>query len=261
MEKKSGKKVAIITGASGGIGREFTRLMLSENVDEIWAIARNPAKLVALCKEFGDKVIAVSKDLTEPEEVHSIENMLREEKPVITYLINNAGIARMGSYEEFSVKEIEDTVYINCSVIPVLCTMCVPYMRAGSRILNISSAASFQPLPYLNLYAATKVFVRNYSRALNAELKRKGITATAVCPGWVDTDLLVKEINGKKVKFKGMVSAKKVAKTALLDAKRGKDMSVCSMHVKYEHALAKLFPQKISMDTWLRRIREYGYEK
>lgn len=252
------KKIAIITGATGGIGREFTRLMTLENVDEIWAIARNQTKLVALKKEFGDKVIAISKDLSDPEAVHSIERMLDREKPTVSYLINNAGLARMGAFSEFTVKEIEETIFVNCSVVVTLCSICIPYMQTGSRILNISSASSFQPLPYLNLYAATKVFVRNYSRALHEELKSKKITVTAVCPSWVDTELLTKEINGKKVKFPGIVSAGKVAKTALKDAKKGKDMSVCSLYVKNEHVFTKLMPQRITMAIWIRGIRKYG---
>lgn len=251
------KKIAIITGASGGIGREFTRLMVRENVDEIWAIARNQTKLVALKKEFGDRVIAISKDLSDPQAVRSIENMLKEEKTVVAYLINNAGIARMGSCSELKVKEIEEIISVNCSVVATLCSVCIPYMQKGSRILNISSASSFQPLPYLNLYAASKAFVRSYSRALHAELKSKKITVTAVCPGWVDTELLMKEINGKKVKFPGMVSAGKVAKKALKDAKKGKDMSVCSLYVKNEHVFTKLMPQRVSMAIWLWGIRKY----
>lgn len=251
------KKIAIITGASGGIGREFTRLMVRENVDEIWAIAKNQTKLVALKKEFGDRVIAISRNLSDPQAVRSIENMLKEEKPVVTYLINNAGIARMGACSELTVKEIEEIISVNCSVVAKLCSVCIPYMQAGSRILNISSASSFQPLPYLNLYAASKAFVRSYSRALHAELKSKKITVTAVCPGWVDTELLKREINGKKVKFPGMVSAGKVAKKALKDAKKGKDMSVCSLYVKNEHVFTKLMPQRVSMAIWLWGIRKY----
>ena len=251
------KRIAIITGASGGIGREFTRLMVRENVDEIWAIARNQTKLVALKKQFGEKVIAISKDLSDPKEVHSIEAMLRAEMPVVAYLINNAGIARMGFYSEFTTKEIEEIISVNCSAVAKLCSVCIPYMQAGSRILNISSASSFQPLPYLNLYAASKAFVRSYSRALHAELKSKKITVTAVCPGWVDTELLWKKINGKKVSYPGLVSAGKVAKKALKDAKRGKDMSVCSLYVKNEHVFTKLMPQKISMAIWLWGIRKY----
>jgi short-subunit dehydrogenase len=130
-------------------------------------------------------------------------------------------------------------------------------MRQGSRILNISSASSFQPLPYLNLYASTKAFERSYSRALNAELKGTGITATAVCPSWVDTDLLLKEMNGRKIKFPGIVPPDRVAVQALKDAKRGEDMSVCTLYVKWLHVLAKIFPQKVVIYRWVHQIKRY----
>lgn len=251
--------IAIITGASGGIGREFTKLLVQEEVDEIWAIARNLDKLDALREEFGDKVVPVQKDLTNPEDLNAIGAILAERKPVVAYLVNNAGMAKMGSYEDFTVEEIEDTICVNCSAVAVLCTICIPYMQKGSRILNIASASAFQPLPYLNLYASTKAFARSYSRSLHAELRKKGITVTAVCPSWVDTELLMKEINGVPVKFVGIVSPERVAQDALRDAKRGRDMSVCTLHVKCQHVLAKLFPQKAAMHTWQRKIRKYGF--
>lgn len=251
------KRIAIITGASGGIGKEFTKLMLQEEVEEIWAIARDTEKLKALQDEFGDKVVSISRDLTKTSELRAIGQRLEYEKPIVAYLINNAGIAKMGSYKDFTVDEIENTININCNVPAILCTLCIPYMREGSRILNISSASSFQPLPYLNLYAASKAFERSYSRSLNAELKETGITVTAVCPSWVDTDLLMKEINGRHIRFTGIVSPEKVAIKAMRDARRGRDMSVCTMYVKFEHVLSKLFPQKAAMNTWIRRIKKY----
>lgn len=251
------KRIAIITGASGGLGKEFIKLMLGEAVDEIWAIARNHEKLIALKNEMGDKIIPISKDLSMLNEVTSIGLILEKERPDIAYLINNAGIARMGSDQEFDAEEISATISINCTALAILCNICIPYMQQGSRILNISSASSFQPLPYLNLYASTKAFERSYSRALNAELKGTGITATAVCPSWVDTDLLLKEMNGRKIKFPGIVSPERVAVQALKDAKRGKDMSVCTLYVKWLHVLAKLFPQKVIIYRWVHQIKRY----
>lgn len=251
------KKIAIITGASGGIGREFTKLMLNEKVDEIWAIARNAAKLEALRKKYGKKIIPISWDLTDFEELHTFETMLKTQNPEVVYLINNAGIGKKGSYQEYSAKDIDDILSINCRAVAVLCSVCIPYMQAGSRILNISSSSSFQPLPYLNLYAATKAFVRSYSRALNVELKEKKITVTTVCPGWVDTELLPKEINGVPAKYMGMVSAKRAAETALRDAKKGRAMSVCSLLVKCQHVFTKLFPQRLTMKIWLSGIKKY----
>jgi short-subunit dehydrogenase len=251
------KRIAIITGASGGLGKEFVRLMVREEVDEIWAIGRNHDKLIQLKNDLGEKIIPISKDLSKTEELRSIGELLENQTPRDAFLENTAGNARMPSYQELSVEEIDATLHINCSALAILCNICIPYMSKGSKILNISSASSFQPLPYINLYAATKAFERSYSRALNMELKGTGITATAVCPSWVDTDLLMKEKNGVKIKFPGIVSADRVAIAALRDAKRGKDMSICTWYVKYLHVLAKLTPHSMVMNTWVRDIRKY----
>lgn len=99
---------------------------------------------------------------------------------------------------------------LNCGGVVAMGLVCIPYMSAGSRMLNVASQSAFQPLPYLNIYGATKAFVRNYSRALNIELKERGITVTAVCPGWMDTDLFDRaRVGAKKAprKFAGMGNA------------------------------------------------------
>ncbi len=251
------KRIAIITGASGGLGKEFTKLLLQEDVDEIWAVARNQERLIALKTELGENIVILSKDLSKAEEIASIAKMLEDQKPVIAYLVNSAGVARMGTYADFSAKDVDAMIRINCCALAMLCTICIPYMSTGSRILNLSSASSFQPLPYLNLYAATKAFERNYSRALNVELKGTGITSTAVCPSWVDTDMLTKETNGKAIKFSGIVSPGQAAKKAMHDARRGKDISVCTVYVKWLHLLSKLLPQKTIMNAWVRQIKKY----
>lgn len=252
-----GKRIAIVTGASAGIGKEFTKHMRKEDIDEIWAVARKKDRLLALKQELGDKIVTISKDLTDRDDLYSFQELLSDQKPVIAYLVNNAGVAKMGSYQDFCLDEIEATIQINCTAMVILCTLCIPYMKSGSRIINISSAASFQPLPYLNLYAATKVFERSYSRSLNAELKGTGITATAVCPSWVDTELLLKEYNGHEIQFPGLVSADLVVRKAMKDVKRGKDMSICTLHVKCVHLAAKLSPQSWAMNTWVHKIKEY----
>lgn len=251
------KKIAIVTGATGGLGREFIELMRKESIDEIWAIARNEDKLDTLKKEIGNQIVTISKDLAKREDIESIQTLLRAEKPEVVYLINNAGMGKMGHYNEFSMEEMEQMLDINCRAVITLSYLCIPYMKAGSRILNISSQASFQPNPYLNLYAATKAFVTSYSRALHRELKESGITVTAVCPGWVDTDLLKKEWNGRRIKFPGIVEALPVAKKALKDAKRGKDMSVYGVYVKYMQVFSKLMPHRLIMNLWVKSIDRY----
>lgn len=180
-----------------------------------------------------------------------------EQKVSVLYLINNAGIAHMMASKDFSDVEIEKTIKLNCSVPVILTNYCIPFMKKGSKIINVSSASAFHPVPYINLYAATKAFERSYSRALNMELKSLGITVTAVCPSWVDTKMLIKEINGIKVKFPGIVSPQKVVQKAIKDAKKGKDMSICSFYVKCQHFNVKLMPQKLTMKVWMQSIKKY----
>lgn len=251
------KRIVILTGATGGLGREFLKQIMHEEIDEVWAIARNEQKLADLREMYGEKVIPISMDLSDMKAMELIENMLDKNKPQVKYLINNAGLAKMGKYNDFSIEEIDKTINVNCKAPVVLARFCIPYMKEGSKILNISSASAFQPNPYINLYAASKAFERSYSRALNVELEGTGITSVAVCPGWIDTELLQKEINGKKVRFPGLVTADRVVKQAIRDAKKGKDMSVCSLYVKCQHMNVKLLPQRLVMKIWMAGIGKY----
>lgn len=251
------KKIAILTGATGGLGKEFLKQILTEDIDEVWAVARNEQRLADLKKEYGEKVIPISLDLSKLSSIEQIETMLKKKKPFVSYLINNAGIAKMGKYSEFSIDEIDKTINVNCKAPVMLSQICIPYMGKGSKILNISSASAFQPNPYINLYASSKAFERSYSRAFNVELQGTGIKSVAVCPGWIDTEMLKKEINGKKVHFPGLVTPDRVVTQALKDAKKGKDMSVCSLYVKYQHLFVKLYPQRLVMKIWMAGIGKY----
>ena len=145
-------------------------------------------------------------------------------------------------------------VNLNCNGVLAMGLVCIPYMIQGSHILNIASQASFQPLPYMNIYSASKAFVRNYSRALHVELQSAGISVTAVCPGWMRTAFFDRAMIGAKKgisKFYGMVTPEVVAAKALRDAEKGKDISVYGVYVKLCHLVAKLLPQRVMMDLWL----------
>lgn len=251
------KNIAVLTGATGGLGYAFLKELQKENLDEIWAIGRNSQKLDKLAEEFGESLIPMRLDLTEDLDIRALNEALKKTNPHISFLINNAGVAQMKPSKDLSEAEIENTINLNCKAPAIISNICLPYMKRGSRIINISSEAAFQPTPYINLYAATKAFLRSYSRAMNVELKSSGITVTAVCPGWIDAEFLVKVINGKKVKFGGLVVPEKVAKKALKDAKKGKDMSVCTLYVKLMHLNVKFFPQKLTMKIWTNSVKKY----
>lgn len=251
------KKIAILTGATGGLGHAFLAQLINEDLDEIWAVARSQQKLDNLRSTYGAKILPISADLSAPQGIAQVRDMLQEQRPFVSYLINNAGMARMGRYDDFSLEEISKTIDLNCKAPVLLAQICIPHMGQGSKILNISSASSFQPNPYINLYAASKVFERSYSRALNVELEGTGISSVVVCPGWIDTEMLQKEIDGKPVRFPGLVSPDRVAKQAIRDAKKGKDMSVCSLYVKYLHVNSKMTPQRWIMKIWMTGIGKY----
>ena len=143
---------------------------------------------------------------------------------------------------------------LNVSGVVAMGLVCIPYMRKGSHIINVASQAAFQPLPYQNIYSSTKAFVRNYTRALNVELRDKGIIATAVCPGWMKTELYDRGIIGAEratTYFSHMVKPSVVARKALHDADMGRDISVYSFYVKFCHLVAKILPQKMMMRLWM----------
>lgn len=250
------KQIAIVTGASGGIGKEFTKLMCQEELKEVWVIARGVSKLEALKAELGEQIRVIPADLTSVSEMKRLEKLLQQEQPEIAYLINNAGMLKMASLEDMSVEDISAMVDLNSKSMALMCKICRPYLVRGSRIINVASASAFLPLPYLNVYGASKAFARNFSRALNAELKGTGITATALCPGWVDTPLVPTLYRGKPIKFWGVVTPGPVAAKALRDAKKGKDISVYSLPVKALHAATKIVPQRAAMAGWCFTIRK-----
>ncbi|MBR6483851.1 MAG: SDR family NAD(P)-dependent oxidoreductase [Clostridiales bacterium] len=251
------KKIAIITGAGSGIGKEFVKQIVSPDIDEIWAVGRNINKLNGLKEEYGDKIVPLQADISTEEGLDIIKGSLDGQKPDVVMLINNAGTAYFGKFEDMEADPVRSLVDINCKAPSVLCHMVLPYMREGGRILNISSASSFQPNPYLTMYAASKVYLKNFSRALNQELKLRKITVTAVCPGWVDTDMLRNENGERTAEFPGMVTAEKVVAKALKDSSKGKDISMSSLYNSYLRFYSKVTPHKIVMKQWIYAIRKY----
>lgn len=249
------RTIAVITGASSGLGKEFAKLLVRrKDIDEVWAIARRKDKLTELKQELGEKIIPFSVDLSDAGQIVSWQRVLEEQSPEIRYLINDAGFAKFCSYMDLSIEESLNMIHVNCDAVVAMTLSCLPYMNAKSKILNISSQASFQPLPYLNLYSATKAFIRHYSRALNVELEERGIQVTAVCPGWMLTHLYGRATVGAKKgthKFYGMKKPAPVARKALKDADLYKNMSVYSLYVKGSHLAAKLLPHRLVMKLWL----------
>lgn len=251
-------RIAVITGASSGIGREYAGLLAKESsVDEIWALARDIEKLKALADGSDFPIRTFSVDVSDPDSVKNFASALEKEKPGVTWLVNSAGFGKFCSYNDISPETSAAMVKTNCEGVVNITLAALPFMDGGAHIINMGSAAAFQPLPYENIYAATKAFVRSYSRALNRELAGRAISVTCACPSWVETDFFKTANSFETAKgatdYKGIVSPAVVAQKALDDAKKGRDMSVVTLRTKFEHLLAKILPQRMVMDTWMKR--------
>ena len=168
--------IAIVTGASSGMGREFVlQLSAYVNVDEIWAIARRGEALEKLKGEAAVPVRPIVLDLLEESSFEAVETLLEIEKPNVKLLVNAAGFGKFGPYHKVSIRDDCRMIDLNCKALLVMTRLCIPYMAPGSHILELDSLSAFQPVPYITTYGATKSFVLSYSRAMNRELKQKGI--------------------------------------------------------------------------------------
>ena len=155
--------IAIVTGASSGMGREFV-LQLSQyvKVDEIWAIARRGDALESLKKEVNVPVRPISLDLCEKSSFDTMAKLLEEEKPNVKLLVNAAGFGKFGAYHKVSLEDESRMIDLNCKAVVLLTRLVLPYMEKGSHILQLDSLSAFQPVPYITTYGATKAFVLSY---------------------------------------------------------------------------------------------------
>ena len=247
--------IAIVTGASSGMGREFV-LQLSGyvNVDEIWVVARRKEALEALQAEVPVPVRPICLDLVQKESYRQLDALLKEENPDIRLLVNAAGFGKFGGYHKVALEEDLQMIDLNCKALVAVTRLCLPYMHSGSRILQLDSLSAFQPVPYITTYGATKAFVFSYSRAMNRELKKDGIRMMSMNPGWVKTEFFdhaMKTNSGEVQYFNRLYEAKDVVATGLRDLYRSrKDYSIHGLPVQIQVFLTKLVPHRFVMDIW-----------
>ena len=248
-------KIAIVTGASSGMGKEFV-LQLKDyvQVDEVWAIARRTEALEKLEGECGLKVRPISLDLCEEESFRTVEKLLAEEKPEVRLLVNAAGFGKFGAYHKVSLTDEARMVDLNCKALLLMTRLVIPYMVPGTHILQLDSLSAFQPVPYITTYGATKAFVLSYSRAMNRELRSAGIRMMTMNPGWVKTEFFrhaFQTNEGEVQYFDRLYEAKDVVATGLKDLYRSKkDCSIHGFPVKFQVFLVKLVPHRFVMDIW-----------
>ena len=254
-------KIAIVTGASSGMGRQFV-LQLSQyvSVDEIWVIARRELALNSLKEEVCVPLRTICLDLTQESSFDAIAQLLEAEKPDVKLLVNAAGFGKFGSFEQISIEDDCKMLDLNCKALMVMTRLVIPYMAPGSHILQLDSLSAFQPVPYISTYGATKAFVLSYSRAINRELKSKGIRMMAMNPGWVKTEFFnhACQTNGGQVQYYDrLYDADFCVAYGLKDLYRTKkDYSVPGFFTRMQVRLVKLLPHSMVMSTWLRQQKK-----
>lgn len=245
-------RIAVITGASSGMGREFVKQLDAQNTfDEIWVIARRKDRLLSLADEVKAPIRPICLDLSAKESYNEYAALLAAEKPDVAILVNGSGFGRFGAFEDISLEDQLSMIDLNDKALVAMTYLTLPYMKEGAQIYQIDSLSSFQPVPYINVYAATKAFVLSFSRSLNVELKKRGIRVLAVCPGWVRTEFFDRAATDDTITYYNRYfDADEVVTRALRDMKKGKDVSVCGFSIRAQVLLTKLLPHRIVMKIW-----------
>lgn len=254
--------IGVVTGASSGLGREYVRRIAAGwKCDEIWVIARRKERLEALAKDCPVKVRVLAYDITDIASIKEIENLLKKERPVIKIFVQAAGSGKIGSWSDLSIEEENTMIDLNCRAAVDMTKIVIPFMRQGSRIIEICSTAAFQPIPYLSVYAASKAFLYRYTRALRVELAQKGIIVTAVCPYWIkDTEFISKakqSENSSYIRnFPLSTLQASVVSRSLRASKMGFAVSTPGLVCALDRIFGKLLPSDAMMGAWeiIRRL-------
>ena len=253
-------KIAIVTGASSGMGREFVRQLHNYiHPDEIWAIARRKSVLEELAAETDIPVRPIALDLGKETSFSQFSALLAEIKPEVALLVNAAGFGKFGDLEAIPMEDDLSMIDLNCKALVAMTRLCLPYMHRGSHILQLDSLSAFQPVPYITTYGATKAFVLSYTRACNAELKPRGIRMMAMNPAWVKTEFFnhAFQTNNRVQYFNYVQEAKDVVAIGLKDLYRSKkDVSIPGLGVKLQVLGVKLLPHKLVMKTWMNQQKK-----
>ena len=247
--------IAVVTGASSGMGREFVlQLQNYVTVDEIWVIARRKEALEELSKAVDTPLRVICLDLCREESFREYQALLEAETPNIKLLVNAAGFGKFGDFQDVPLEDDCRMIDLNCRALVAMTRLTLPYMKKGSHILQLDSLSAFQPVPYIATYGATKAFVLSYTRAVNKELKPLGIRMMAMNPGWVKTEFFNHALttNGAKVQyFNHLYEAKDVVATGLKHLyKTRKEYSVHGFPIRNQVRLVKLLPHNIVMNVW-----------
>lgn len=246
-------KIAIITGASAGIGVEFFKAVDStcHDISEIWVVARRTERLAALTSGSGKKVVPISCDLTDTVQLKEFMKKLTDESPDVALLINNAGFGKLGNVDQLDPFDQMNMCALNCGALTAVTAMVLPYMSKGSAVLNVASIAAFQPNPRMTVYSSTKAYVLSFTKGLRYEMKGRGINVFAVCPGPMETEFLsLAGIDkGASHQFDTLprCNPAEVALKSVKKARSGKAVYTNKLLFKLYRVVTKILPHNITI--------------
>ena len=248
-------KIALITGASSGMGREYAKQIdKMKECDEIWIVARREERLNVLKDELSTVTRVLPFDLTDGVQLVSLIEAVKSSGAEVKYLVNAAGFGKFGDYSEVSLSDIAGMIDLNDKALTLITAALIPQMKRGSHVIEMCSISAYLPLENMSVYAASKAYVLSYCYALRRELKKTGITVTAVCAGWVDTEFAACAHNGDGVNgpkdLKPITTADKVVRRAIKAANKNKPVSIYGATWKAMHVMTKIFPKRFSMLFW-----------
>ncbi len=211
---------ALITGASSGIGAEFAAQLAGRGMHLILA-ARRKDKMAELATELntrhGTRCHIVAIDLADPDASRRLFEEIRRLAVDVELLVNNAGIGLIGQIESTSPEDVRHLLNLNLLTLADLTYRVLPGMldRRHGAIINVSSQAAFQPVAFMATYAASKSFILHFSEALWAEVRGRGVTVMALCPGVTRTDFFDKAGAPGWLEKHTSITPGKVVRTAL----------------------------------------------
>lgn len=234
--------IAIITGASSGIGEEFTKQVDKLGFDEVWLVARREEKLKNLSYKLKTRARIIALDLCKEESILKIKNEIKGKK--IGLLINSAGRGTSKYFKESSLDDDMKTLKLNILALVGLTKALLPYFSKNGIILNISSVSAFIPQPKFAVYSASKSFVLSFSRSIRREFK--DIRVSVLCPSIVDTEFIEKSDNKSKIKDLGKEDLEKMVKKSIKYMGK-KDIITTSPTSKLILLISKIIPHSLIM--------------
>lgn len=234
--------IAIITGASSGIGEEFAKQVDRLGYEEIWLIARREEKLKNLSYKLQTRARIFALDLCKEESILKIKEKIKEKK--IGLLINSAGRGTSDYFENTSLDDDMKTLKLNILALVGLTKALIPHFAKNGIILNISSVSAFMPQPKFAVYSASKSFVLSFSRSIRREFKDIGVSV--LCPSIVDTEFIEKSDNKSKIKDLGKEDLEKMVAKAIRYMGK-KDVITTSPTSKLILLVSKIIPHSLVM--------------